>query len=302
MSQKPDFPLGVSNGENEINIGQRRVQRPDWLPRESPQSAGWREPGSTEEWHSPEAVNIPRLDEVDVSSGSEPDANQFNPLAWYRRHHVKPQQWGIYIREYGIIQYQQHITEVLQEEYGIPVSVADPAIRELAYQRLISHEWFHFQIEYLTYILEDATTEPLSERYISKVYNKQWPTIFCIEESLANAFVARSERCSNILSRITGGYKDTKSEPDWKRVMELTTKAPPAYEQFERFVSDNEFISGCQTLCYQIQTTTTHPQDNRGDGTGALGSELPFNYADTPDNWGGTVPLRILPIESDSHV
>lgn len=315
MFWSKEFPLEIGDQQILTSESEIRTNRqPKWVPKE-PETKGW--------------ITIDEFDIDDISySGTIPSINDIDAkenhtetLAWYSDYHSNSYSWGIYVREYGIHRHAKHIEEVLWKKYGIKEGAGDKfpdfsqappheipeqtfttVVRSLALQRLVTHEWFHFQVEYLSYLLEDSLEKSLYPEYKKEVYDQTWPDEDCIEESLANACVARSQKCSTELRKITDGGAGARPKLDWELLVDQTTVAPPAYEQFERFLGNQDFEKGCQKLCQLIlkpnkdsQTQTQGKVQN-----GILGSRIPFDYVDAFDKWRKDVPLHILPLSEDS--
>jgi hypothetical protein len=255
-----------------------------------------------------------QLDEL-KRNGSHSDR-----LAWYRPFHSDRSGWGIYIREYGIHLYYRQLEDTLRREYGIrgvsvtaaskngsvwtvPNETLKRHLQKLAFQRLLTHEWFHFQVEYLLFHLECVSNAQLFNEYRENVYTETFPPVQCIEESLANASVARSRRCARLLSEAVDGIDNMIPTLDWPGLLEQSIHAPPAYEAFGRYLGDEEFKHGCVELATHVRTGDISESRRRmQNATGVLlGGELPFSYADSVDSPSGSVPIRVLPLDRDLH-
>lgn len=308
------FPVyGGKNNNVEIGLGPSSSNEPTWLPVESPTGEGWT---PIDEF---EATDKGDHNQLDRSHLDDKEAHA-DRLAWYRHHHARPHLWGIYIREYGIKLYFSHILETLWTDYGIkgggstnpdfstpppyevPKDELHSGIYQLAFQRLLTHEWFHFQVEYLAYVLEEITGETLFNDYKSDVYDEQFPSAECIEESLANASVARSTRCVRLLSEALGGAEKRHSSLSWRSLLDQVVQGPPAYEAYRDYIDNDNFEECCEMLATEIKTgdiTLAQRAIHNGDGIKFARQHFPFEYADSVTADSRTVPVRVLPIDQD---
>ena len=308
------FPVyGGQNKNIGLGLDPTSSNEPTWLPAESPTGDGWTPIDQIK--FTGEGVNKER--DLSHLDDKEPHADK---LAWYRPHHTRPQTWGIYIREYGVRLYSSHMLEALQTTYGVtgvesstpdfstpppyevPKDELHSGIYQLAFQRLLTHEWFHFQVEYLTYVLEEIADEELHDDYKADVYEEHFPSTQCIEEALANAFVARSTRCVRLLSEALSGAEKHHPSLSWRLLLDQIVQGPPAYEAYRDYVDNGDFAECCEILATEIKTgdiaLAQHAMDH-GDGIKFARRHFPFEYADSVNTDSRTVPVRVLPIDQD---
>lgn len=308
------FPVyGGQNKNVGLDLDPTSPNEPTWLPVESPTGEGWT---PIDEF---EATDKGVHNQLDRSHLDDKEAHA-DRLAWYRHHHARPHLWGIYIRDYGVKLYSSHILEALWTDYGIkgggstnpdfstpppyevPKDELHSGIYQLAFQRLLTHEWFHFQVEYLAYVLEEITGETLFDDYKSDVYNEQFPSVECIEESLANASVARSTRCVRLLSEALGGAEKHHPSLSWRSLLDQVVQGPPAYEAYRDYIDNDDFEECCEILATEIKTgdiALAQYAIDHGDGIKFARQHFPFEYADSVNTDSRTVPVRVLPIDQD---
>lgn len=311
------FPVyGDENKNTVIEVESNSSNEPTWLPVEFPTEGGW--------------ISIDQIEPTNIDLDKGPDLSRFgdeeshaDKLAWYRQHHARPRSWGIYIREYGVYLYASHMLDALWSSYGIrgggssspdfssppphevPKDELHSGIYRLALQRLLTHEWFHFQVEYLIYVLEEIMGEKLYENYKNDVYEAHFPSNSCIEESLANAFVARSTRCVRLLSEALNSGDGSHPCLSWRALLDEIVQAPPAYEAYRDYVDNDDFNHGCEILATEIKTgdiaLAQHAVDH-GDGIKFAREHFTFEYADSVVCDSRTVPVRLLPFEQDPEI
>lgn len=267
----------------------------DWRPREPTPTP---DPGLRE----------PIIDNYDATVRER----GFDALAFYVPFHFDPSRCGIYLREEGLYTLTARIYCAFDELDAIngsgsmtldfdevapthepwssdPERIAVLLAFDLATEILLRHEWFHHQVELLAAYLEDARDERSYVQYHENVYEETFADSECIEESLANASVARSRRCANILG----------STQLFDEVFDRMTRSqPPAYRAYDRF-DGPEFGAGCERLAHL--TIAGDPETTSGTaGTDSpatrtrLGTELPLSTDIDSARRSGRLPVYIL--------
>lgn len=126
----------------------------------------------------------------DQSTRSYPDGNLPEPFcAWYCPVHYFGADWGIYIREdctirqaYEIARHMPHIGSARGSRWKL----AEDLIRASFYAFYL-HEQFHHKVESFAFRLLVSNRRDCYRPYQSSVYVRNYRTLDCIEESLANA-------------------------------------------------------------------------------------------------------------------
>jgi len=117
---------------------------------------------------------------------------------------------------------------------------------ELALEILLRHEWYHHQTELLATYLEDVAGEMLYRDYVGGSVSTGASRKDCLEESLANAYVARSRAC----------MRRAPSTPAFHTLFEYSTRfQPDAYRAYERFTGqDFRSVAGISRIFFTLQT------------------------------------------------
>lgn len=230
----------------------------------------------------------------------------FEALAWYTPFHYTERHWGIYIKEDGIkllanLLYEvsrgrktRHIRKRVSGSKttfdGDPIPTRRNAAK-LALEILLRHEWFHHQVEVFSTYLEDLFENSLYTEYKQNAYHATFADSNCIEESLANAYVANSAAVRRFVPPGT-----------FNELFKLSTLSQPeAYREYERFTG-NKFKTGCRHLTHllrnpgvaDISTTIGDP-----DKQIAIGDQLPLERNISQAAERGQIPIHILKPESE---
>jgi hypothetical protein len=298
---------------NDEGQGPRRIPIDRYDPRARLLGTG----EFSEDWSPSDPIPTPepsRRESIIENYDATVRERGFEALAFYMPFHFDPSRYGIYIREEGLYALTARIYCAFHELDAIngsgsmaldfdeiepshepwsskPDQIALLIAFDLATEILLRHEWFHHQVELLTAYLEDARDERSYVHYHEDIYKETFADSECIEESLANASVARSRRCANILGS-TQLFDEV-----FKR---LTQSQPPAYRSYEQF-EGTEFGKGCEHLA-----RLTIDVDSRvEDGTAKvpprtrLGTELPFSTDINSAQGSGRMPVYIIVSQSD---
>jgi len=223
----------------------------------------------------------------------------FDSIAWYVPFHYSADQYGIYVTERGVqvlgnllfnwshgqqkpmvaditfstddgeFPLQADIHNAAPDYTSAPFESVQAAC-ELALEILLRHEWYHHQTELLAAYLEDFANEMLYRDYMEQAYRPARPGTDCLEESLANAYVARSRAC----------MRRAPSTPAFHTLFEYSTRfQPDAYRAYDRFTGQ-DFRVGGRHLAHLVQTAdATDAAASLGDRSQQtlLGSRLPFD-------------------------
>jgi len=229
----------------------------------------------------------------------------FEALAWYVPFHYATRDWGIYIKEEGIkilanlfyawshgratgnvrVTVSSGGATAAHTFDGDPIPSRRTAAK-LALEVLVRHEWFHHQVELLATYLEDLYERPLYRPYMENAYRTHFADEDCIEESLANAYVARSQAVRK--HPPTGIFNSLFAA--------AALRQPEAYRRYERFGGDN-FQTGCQHLAYQLVTPGTDAISAKIgdiDHQFVIGDRLPFEQNISQAAERGQVPITVL--------
>lgn len=270
-----------------------RVDRPDITPLAEDREL------SDEEWRI-------LIDEY-VNAVSE---EGFEAFAWYTPFHYTQRHWGICIKEDGLkiltnlffglsrgrnptITQQALSGGDSSAEYpfdGEPISSRRDAAK-LALEVLLRHEWMHYQVEVFATYLEDLYDTALYTQYMEDAYQANFAGSNCIEESVANAYVANSAAVRKFVP--PGTFND---------LFELSTLSQPeAYRKYDRFTGD-KLKTGCRHLAYLIRNPgTENISAEIGDPEKqiAIGDQLPLDRDISQAIKQGRIPVNILKPESE---
>jgi len=201
------------------------------------------------------------------------DGDGFDAIAWYVPFHYSMEHYGIYVTEDGLqrlgnLLYIWSHGRAKPERYDMTFTVSggdtpieadtedivpeydhDPiesiqAALDLALEILLRHEWYHHQTELLATYLEDLADEMVYKDYMEQAYRPTHSEEDCIEESLANAYVARSRACMG----------RSPSADAFRTLFEYSTcYQPEAYREYGRFTGQ-DFRLGGRHLARLLQT------------------------------------------------
>lgn len=182
----------------------------------------------------------------------------FEKYAWYRPHHTARGNFGIYIRLKALSvlasKVNQYLGTLSPSSGGTSATNVDTvsALIRLALEILLQHEWFHHAVEVVGYYVESITNKECYLPYKRNTYKPDFPSANCIEESLANATVARSQRCSTLFGACANA-KGLPNSPAFAKVVNfLAQSQPPAYQEFSQFSGNQPFIEGCDTIASKM--------------------------------------------------
>ncbi len=174
--------------------------------------------------------------EQEISTNDIPRDVGPNPpidvLAYYLPFHLYGANWGVYIRESGIL----FAATIIK---GAALSPSDTWILQKARCLLFDHERFHFQAEVACARAEVVVGYRLYDPYFSNGFAAAH------EEALANATAYRpiKKAKSPIPSRVTVWMKSQ----------------GPGYCDFERWISPVKFAAGCRLASqYMLSEVPTH--------------------------------------------
>ena len=234
----------------------------------------------------------------------------FEAFAWYTTFHYTQRHWGISIREDGLriltnlffglsrgrnptITQQALSGSNISAEYpfdGEPISSRRDAAK-LALEVLLRHEWMHYQVEVFATYLEDLYDTALYTQYMEDAYQANFAGEDCIEESVANAYVANSAAVRKFVP--PGTFND---------LFELSTLSQPeAYRKYDRFTG-GDFKTGCRHLVHLIRNPGTENISNDIDDLEkqiAIGDQLPFDRDISQAIKQGRIPVNILKPEPE---
>lgn len=267
-----------------------------------------------EDWEPRDPVEVPpsaTRDAVVENYDASVDTEGFDALAFYVPFHFEPAAYGIYLREEGIIALAARIYHALRDleivdgvgPYDLspadfepdhppwrpePAQIAYLTSVDLAVEILLRHEWFHHQVELLSAYLEDARGELTYEAYHRQAYSETFANTDCIEETLANSYVARSRSCANVLT----------SREVFHAVFERTTQAqPPAYRAYDTDRDNVRQLSKRLTHLLvggDIDETLGRGQSRNPAAVTQLGRELPLSTSISRGRRTGRVPVRVV--------
>lgn len=255
-------------------------------------------------------------------------------FAWYVPFHFSRDHWGIYIDEAGVqllgsffylwsFKFEEPSQDGMQTSWSPGDPITDPIAGggnrgepafesldqacKLAKEVLLRHEWYHHQVELLASHLEDIAGVLQYEQYHTDVYRDTFASEACIEESLANAYVYRSQAAGN----------RAPSRDVFHALFHRATKhQPTAYQNYHHYLG-SDFQQGGQYLGYMIQNghPTYAPQGiTDTEHRLALGANLPFttgvhrprNHQPVPiyvsqsaSNPSTLFSFRAVPLETD---
>lgn len=244
------------------------------------------------------------------------DVEGFDAIAWYVPFHYSTNHYGIYVTEEGLqslgnLLYIWSHGKAKPERYDIKFSASggDTALEadtedivpqykqeplesieaalELALEILLRHEWYHHQTELFATYLEDLTDQMLYKEYTEDAYRSTYPEEDCIEESLANAYVARSRAC----------MERAPSANAFRTLFEYSAcYQPEAYRKYGRF-SGQDFRLGARHLAHILQTADPENiSDSIGDPARQthLGTRHPFDTSITRAIGSRRLPVYIV--------
>lgn len=164
------------------------------------------------------------LEDREVSLSDLPhDVQVPNPpidiLAYYLPFHLYNSNWGIYLRESGVL----CVATILK---GSSLNPGDAAFIDSGRSILLKHEHFHFQAEVACARAEVVAGVRMYDAYFIDDYAAAH------EEALANAFA----------------YRDLRRQPKAlrNRVSEWMKAQGPGYRDFDRWVDSGKFRAGCR--------------------------------------------------------
>ncbi len=196
-----------------------RAPVPVWLRDRAP----------TDLIHGPEHLLL-RVEEEFDPGGLPPDVRQPNPhidtlLAYYKPFHLHGSDWGIYLRESGVLVVASILT-------GSASFNRDPVFVDLARELLLEHEVLHFQTE-----VACTRAEVVAKRRLYRPYFAD-DLATAHEEALANAASFRTLRREppSIQNRVTA----------W---MEHQGRG---YRDFESWVRPAQFSLGCRRATHHM--------------------------------------------------
>lgn len=169
-----------------------------------------------------------------------PDLREPNPpidtLAYYLPFHLHESDWGIYLRESGVLV----VASILK---GSRLAGGDFALIERGREVLLEHERLHFQAEVASARAEVIARLPLYDAYFRD------GVAAAHEEALANASAFRSLRGE------PAGIRD--------RVFTWMKHQDPGYRDFDKWVDSGKFRAGCRRAGQHILKTIPRPRASR---------------------------------------
>lgn len=140
-------------------------------------------------------------------------------LAYYLPFHLDKSNWGIYLRESGVL----FVATILK---GSSLDPGDAAFIDSGRSILLKHEHFHFQAEVACARAEVVAGVRMYDAYFDD------DCAAAHEEALANAFA----------------YRDLRRQPKAlrNRVSEWMKAQGPGYRDFDRRVDSGKFRAGCR--------------------------------------------------------
>ncbi len=149
----------------------------------------------------------------------------------------------------------------------------------------------HYQVEVFATYLEDLYDTALYTQYMEDAYQANFANKDCIEESVANAYVANSAAVRKFVP--PGTFND---------LFELSTLSQPeAYRKYKRFNND-DFKTGCRHLAHLICNPDTEDISTKienVDSQIAIGDQLPFDRDISQAAKRGQIPIHILKPEPE---
>lgn len=303
-------------GQYELNPNLRGADPPDYLidriPREHGENIIPLDEYDIQQKGSPTNIDDPGglispLDEVESKERIWTEAVEtegFETYAWYVPFHFSPQQYGIYIREEGLQLLGNLLFAWSQDSHKLRMASLNAEIATdthpddfqpfdniadaitLALEIFRRHEAFHYQVELLSAYLEDAMNETCYVHYSRDIYQPTYPEETCLEETLANASVYRSQACIN---RAPSGDV-------FRLLFHLSTESqPPAYAAYET-VLGNLYNHRGQLMKAVVEGEISYlEEDPRGySDVLHIGKTMPVGR---PLD-GGAVPVPIYIVES----
>jgi len=267
-----------------------------------------------DDWEPVDPVRVPSpgaRDPVVENYDASVDTEGFDALAFYVPFHFDAGACGIYLREEGVFTLAARIYHALRDlgvvdkssEYDVspgdlepdhqpwqqePEQIAYLTSFDLAVEILLRHEWFHHQVELLAAYLEDARDELTYVEYHRTAYDGTFASTDCIEETLANSYVARSRSCANVLT----------SRDLFQAVFEQTTQAqPPAYRVYDTDRDSVRQLSKRLTHLLvggDVDETLGRGQPRDPAAVTQLGRELPLSTDVGRRRGTGRVPVRVV--------
>lgn len=144
-------------------------------------------------------------------------------LAQYRSFHFGSHDWGIYVRQSGILRVREHIIE------GSGCSTQEG--HDVALELLVGHEYFHHLVDMSATLFELSVDAPLySERL--RLQQERSPGYDPLEEGLANEYALRRIRTATVRAAAAGflgsappGYRDFAMHRGRRRLRSLRSLA-----------------------------------------------------------------------------
>lgn len=118
-------------------------------------------------------------------------------LGYYRSFHIIGKQWGVFITSSGILHMAHQFASL-----GLK---SDIAIKN-AFQLILSHELFHFTVDYTISQLEIILGQPIWIPQSRSLLSKN-PNYLLIEEKMANAYMMKRARTGRSHLKIDGKMK-----------------------------------------------------------------------------------------------
>jgi hypothetical protein len=168
------------------------------------------------------------------------DVPSFDALAYYLPFHFYRRRWGIYLLASGVLEVARHVIGSNRVPYR------DRWVIGFAARALFLHEFFHHAVEVACSRLEFPL--PTAQRGNAH-YNSYFvdPTAAEDEESLANAYVARSIR------RQYGAIiPPTPLKRSYWNLREFMDRQPRPYANYRSYVRDVDFVGGRDLLVTQM--------------------------------------------------
>lgn len=184
------------------------------------------------------------------------------PPAWYQPIHYFKWDWGIFIRQDGLLNLATSIDDHARNYLG----VHDPysALRS-AFSILYQHEYYHHKLEYFaiqnficSYQHGDRRPSPYVP-YIEQVYHPSKGTSHQLEETLANAYMYRN---------FPGGKFKKLLNPSYPKLVKdflingLFPAQAPSYNLAGHYCKPKDFEAGKRQLWTQVVEGTSHTQGN----------------------------------------
>jgi predicted RNA binding protein YcfA (HicA-like mRNA interferase family) len=186
--------------------------------------------------------------------GLDPSESRFpewDVWAWYQPIHFFGPDWGIYIRETGLIECAQRIARSLPAGLrgAYRVSLLAKSLVRAAFSALFLHEQYHHKTESLALRLHVVERRPIYPAYHRLAYTATAGTRDQIEEGLANA--DSWERIDEDAYVRWTGLTVTRTAREY--LARSFQTAPPGYANAARLLTKPDFDAEQQLLFTRVQ-------------------------------------------------